>query len=102
MTTAARAKRRISVPTVASGPLLRGPIDVRTEGCSTIVTLDLPDFRLAELQWEVSNDSLVVRSLDPARRLSIPIPLQGPLFPARFVVVVTGTIFDVRMERRES
>lgn len=102
MTTAARAKRRIAIPAVANGPLLRGPVDVRTEGCSTIVTLDLPEFRLAELQWEVSSDSLIIRSLDPARRLHVPIALQGPLFPARFVVVVTGTIFDVRLERRES
>lgn len=102
MTTAARSKRRISVPTVASGPLLRGPVDVRTDGCSITVTLDLPHFRLAELQWEVSSDSLVIRSLDPARLLHIPIPLQGPLFPARFVVLVNGTIFDVRMERREA
>lgn len=102
MTTSARANRRISIPTVASGPLPRGPIDIRTEGFATIVTLDLPGFLLADLQWEVSNDVLVVRSIDPLRGLHLPIALQGRLFPARFVVFVNGTIFDIRMQRHES
>ncbi|HEX9815903.1 MAG TPA: hypothetical protein VGB18_02890 [Candidatus Thermoplasmatota archaeon] len=102
MTAAARTKRRISVPTVASGPLLRGPVDVRTEGCTTIVTLDLPTFLLAEIRWEINAGSLVIRSADPVRLLHLPILLPGPPFTGRFVLVVNGTIFDFRMERHKS
>ena len=101
MTTATRAKRRIHLPTVDGGSLLRGPVDIRTEGRSVIVTLDLPGFLLPELQWEIGGDSLVVRSVDATRGLHLPIRIGGPLFAARFIVVVTGTIFDVRMERHE-
>ena len=101
MTTAVRAKRRILVATDARSNPLRGPVDVRTEGRTLTVTLDLPTFLLAELQWEVNTDSLVVRSTHPGL-LHVPIVLKGPLVPGRFVVIVNGTIFEVRMERTES
>lgn len=102
MTATADAKRRIEIPQVANEPPLRGPPDVRIGGLALTVTLDLPDYLLTDLRWEVNADSLVIRSAEASRRLHLIVPLNRYVHAGRFLVVANGSIFDVRMERDES